>query len=213
MTASVRWPLEHAAAGIARTQSGYLARDAVLGAVESFGWWDWDKPPRSEADVPQLGELREAATTLRLVRRRGRTLQATTLGRSLAGDPAELWRRLASTLGGRDEFGQMIAELLALRLLDGPAIDDDLEHALFPVARAQGWRSGGDPLSSRHVGHAVAFRLYWWRMLGLLAEERPRWENLQRIGHASTALTPAGNATALAYLRHRATGPRHSIRG
>jgi hypothetical protein len=74
----MRWLLDHAIDGIELTQSHYLARTLVVGAVERFGWWDWEKPPRSEVDVPQLGELRDAAATLRLVRRKGRRLLATT---------------------------------------------------------------------------------------------------------------------------------------
>lgn len=211
VVAPMRWLLEQASEGITLTQSNYLGKQTVLEAVDRFGWWDWDKPPRSEADVPQLGELREAATTLRLVRRQGRELSATTSGRSLLTDIDRLWHRLATTLGGRENFGQMIAELIGERLLEGTAIDDELEEALAPTVSAQGWRAGADPVTRRHVGHAIAFRLYWWRMLGLLDEERPRWENLQRIGHAKTGLTAEGEATVLAYLRHRATGPRHSL--
>lgn len=213
VVAPMRWLLGQASEGITLTQSNYLAKQTVLEAVERFGWWDWDKRPRSEADVPQLGELREAATSLRLVRRQGRKLTVTTSGGRLLADTSGLWNQLATTLGGREDFGQMVAELIGLRLLQGPAIDDELEEALAPIVAAQGWRTGAEPVTQRQVGHAIAFRLCWWRMLGLLAEERPRWENLERIGHSKSALTADGEATVLAYLRHRATGPRHSLRG
>ena len=71
--APMRWLLELAVApdGTELTQSNYLARATVLAAVERFGWWDWEKPPRSEADVHQLSTLRDAANRLRLLRRRG----------------------------------------------------------------------------------------------------------------------------------------------
>lgn len=206
--APMRWLLEQANDGIALTQSHYVARNMVLEAVERFGWWDWEKPPRSEADVPQLGELRGAATALRLVRRQGRSLRTTTKGQTLMTDAVGLWNELATTLGGKDDFDQMVAELIGMRLMAGPAIDDELDHVLVPVIAAQGWRAGAEPVSERHVGHAISFRLFWWRMLRLLDEERPRWENLRRIGHAKTALNAAGEAMVLSYLRKRATSPR-----
>ncbi len=213
VVAPMRWLLERAAEGVQLTQSGYLTKQVVLDAVQCFGWWDWEKPPRSEADVPQLGELRDAASSLRLVRRRGRTLAATTKGRRLIADRGALWREVCSTLGGRDAFGQMIAELAGLRLLVSPAIDDELEEAVAPIVVAQGWRAGRGPVDQRHVAHAIGLRLYWWRMLGLVDEARLRWENLQRVGDRKTSLTPEGEASVLAYLRGRATGPRRPLPG
>lgn len=52
--APMRWRLEQAGepGGAALTQSNYLAGATVLAAVERFGWWEWEKAPRSEADVP-----------------------------------------------------------------------------------------------------------------------------------------------------------------
>jgi hypothetical protein len=114
---------------------------------------------------------------------------------------------LATTLGGRDDFGQMVAELIDRRLLEGSAIDDELEGRTCPDRDRTGWRAGVEPVTKRQVGHAIAFRLYW-----LLDVERPRWENIRRIGHARTGLNSDGEATVLMYLRRRAAGPRHSSR-
>jgi hypothetical protein len=208
VVAAMRWLLERAADTIGLTQSHYLARAVVLEAVERFGWWDWEPPPHSEADVPQLGELRATASMLRLVRRQGRKLTATIRGRALLAEPVGLWNELASTLGGNDQFGQMVAELIGLRLLDGPAIDDELEQTLAPILVAQGWRAGAEPVTQRDVGYAIGIRLFWWRMLRLLDETWPRWENQQPTGDRTTALTPVGETTVHAYLRSRAIGPR-----
>lgn len=213
VVAPLVWLLRRAAEGVALTQSGYIARVDVLEACDRFGWWDWEKAPRSETDVPQLGQLREAAMSLRLIRRSGRRLLATSKGKSIVGDPGRLWAEVAATLGGRDDFGKVVAELVGLRLLDGPAIDSDLEEALFSIIAAQGWMAGLESVEYRHVAHIIHRRLYWWRMLGLLDEERPRWENAQRIGQSRTGLTSQGEATVLAYLRGLATGPRTSVYG
>lgn len=96
--APMRWLLELAApaGGTELTQSYYLARATVLTAVERSGWWDWEKPPHSEADVFQLSMLREAANRLRLLRRRGRRLHATTRAADLLASPKRLWEAVAS---------------------------------------------------------------------------------------------------------------------
>ncbi|MBW3603650.1 MAG: hypothetical protein KY460_01870 [Actinobacteria bacterium] len=69
------------------------------------------------------------------------------------------------------------------------------------------------PSTERSVDRVVHGRLNWWRLLRLLNEQRPRWDEHYRVGHAVTALTHAGRATVLAYLQHRATGPRHDLHG
>jgi hypothetical protein len=48
-------------------------------------------------------------------------------------------------------------------------------------------------------------------MLGLLQETRAGWEQHHRVGHDTTQLTAAGEPTVLAYLRDRATAPRHDL--
>jgi hypothetical protein len=213
VVAPMRWLLEQASDGIALTQNNYIARPLVLDAIEAFGWWDWEKPPRSEADVPQLGELRDAAQARRLIRRQGRKLLVTTKGRTIVDDPGALWRELALTLGGSTDFGLMVAELIGLRLLDGTVVGSEgLAHAVGPILAEQGWRAGGEPLGHRDITWAIAQRLYWWRVLGLVDEERPRWVDGDYVGEYSTALNDVGEATVLGFLRARAVRPRDSLR-
>ena len=176
VVAPLRWLLGHAIDGAELTQSHCLAWPLVVEAVERFGWWDWDKPPRSEVDVPQLGELRDAAASLRLIRRKGRRLLATTNGRLLRDDPEALWRALATKLGGRDDYGKTLAELIGLRLLDGVAVDDELTTSIAPIVMEQGWRTSDGLVTERAIDFAIHSRLYWWRMLGLLQETRAGWE-------------------------------------
>lgn len=213
IVAPMRWLLEQTADGIQLSQSNYLARTVVLEAVDQFDWWDWRTAPRSEADVGQLGELREAAHARRLIRRKGRKLLATTRGRALAGDPLALWRELSQTLGGTDDYALMVAELIGLRLLDGEVIGSDgLAHAIGPILAEQGWRAGAEALGHRDITWAVARRLYWWRVFGLVDEERPHWVDGEYVGNYRTALNDRGEATVLAFLRSRAVRPRHSLR-
>ena len=107
----------------------------------------------------------------------------------------------------------MMSELIAHRLLAGPAEGDALIDAIIPVVVAQGWRSGGKPLDAQQVRSSVHDVLDDWRLFGLLHEVRPRWVDGRSTGPNVTALTVAGRATAFAYLHRRATGPRHDLRG
>ncbi len=213
VVAPMRWLLGRAGEEITLTPSNYIARPLVLEAIEHFDWWDWEKPPHSEADVHELSELREVAQARRLIRRRGKKLLATARGRELVDHPAALWHDLARSLGGTDDFGLMVAELIGLRLLDGEAIGSEtLAHAAGPILAEQGWRSGGEPLGHRDITWAVAERLHWWRVLDLVDEERPRYVDGQRTGDWRVALNDNGEATVLAFLRSRAVRPRDSLR-
>jgi hypothetical protein len=210
VVAPMQWLLGHAADGIEMTQSGYLARAVVVEGAERFSWLpDWHKPPRSEADVFALGDLRDMATQLRLVRKKGRTLTATAAGNAALADPQGLWRRLAGNLGGRDDFGQVLAELLGLCLLEGPSAGDSLAHAVQPMLAALGWQVDGAPLGLNDVRSAVCGPLNRWRTLAVADHRSGRWdpETHQQVETASERLTDAGEATVLAYLRQRATAP------
>lgn len=211
----MRWLLTHAADGIALTQSGYLAKVLVLEAVDRFDWWEWDTPPRSEADVFQLELLRDAARLLGLVRRRGRTLSATAKAKALLDDPVGLWRLLAGSLGGDDEYDQLVGELVAMSLLESPAHDEALAAMVRPVLDGLGWRADGQPLQHRQVVWAVWERIHWWRTIGVAEHHVSRWdrETRRQVEPATTVLTAAGVTTALAYLRLRATRPRSSPYG
>jgi len=208
---AMRWLLRVCRNGVELTQSGYLSPSTVREGVEVFGWWDWPGQPRSEVDVHQLGALRETAARLRLVTKRGRRLATSRRGVALLEDPLALWRAVATTIGATDEYAAMLSELLAHRLLAGPALDHELEESIVPVIAGQGWKSGGDPVDERRIVMSIHRPLYSWRLFGLLEEVRPRWVDNRATGPNVTSLTPAGRATALEYLRARATAPRRSL--
>jgi hypothetical protein len=213
--APVHWLLELAGApgGAELTQSNYLARATVLAAVERFSWWDWSKAPRSEADVPQLSCVREAAARLRLVRRRGRRLHLTARGSQLLANPAELWQAVAGETEDGDAFTQAVTELVGLRLIRGRADRDELVTAVTPVLGAQGWSSTSGPITADHISYAIWAPLRWWRLFSALDEIESTWERGtgRRLTPHTVALRPDGERMILTYLRSRAAGPRHSV--
>lgn len=208
----MHWLLTTCRSGVTLTASGYLPPRLVHEATERFGWWDWPGRARSESDVHQLGVLRESTSRLKLITKQGRRLATSRRGRGLLGDPVALWRAIAATIGAVDDFSSMLSELVAHRLLAGPAVGDELAQAIAPIVMAQGWASGGVPLDEQQAGWAIHRPLYHWRLFGLLEEVRPRWEYNRPTGPEVTSLNAAGRATALAYLHTLATGPRVDLR-
>lgn len=211
----IRWLLERAAeqGGIELTQSNYLARATVVAAVKHFGWWDWDKPPRSEADVHQLSTLREAANRLRLVRRRGRRLHLTTRGVELLASPHRLWEQVASETEDGEDFSHAVTELVGLRLLQGRVEQRMLVSEIAPILIAQRWSTGGSLITVNHVSSAVYCPLRWWRLFNTIDEVKARREygTARELTPHTVALTPDGERMVLAYLRSRAAGPRRTL--
>ena len=214
-TAPVRWLIELAAPpdGAPLTQSGYLPRAGVVEAAERFGWWDWPKAPRSESDVHQLTTVREAARRLHLVRRRGRRLVATTNGMQLLDRPDQLWSSVATETEEGGEFPLAVTEVVGLRLLGGRVEPHQLVADVHPALSAQGWTSGGEGITAEHVASAIYIPIRWWSLFGVLDEERPRWdrETKVQLNPHTYGLHPEGESMVLAFLRARATRPRHSI--
>ena len=205
--APMRWLLERCRQGVPLTQALYLPPAVVQEAADRFVWWPFEGRPRSEVDVHQLGVLRDTATRLGLVGRRSRHLSTTRRGAQLGDEPVALFHQVATTLACEDEYLAMLSELVALRLLAGPAVGNSLERAVGPVIAAQGWMAGREPVTAEQAGLSVHCALYHWRLFCLLAETRSRWEDGKQVEPAVTALTPAGRAAALCFLRARAIAP------
>ena len=210
--APMRWLLQTCAAGVPLTPAGYLPPASVREAAGRFGWWEWPGQPRTEADVHQMGVLRQTAARLHLVSKRSRRLAVTPRGTGLVDDTVGLWHAIAATLACEDEYLAMLSELVAHRLLDGPALDDALEREIGPIVAAQGWAANGVPVTARQAGLAVHRALYHWRLFGLLDEVRAKWEGGRPAGPNTTALNAAGRFTAIAFLRARATALRTDLR-
>jgi hypothetical protein len=208
---AMRWLLEACKAGVPLTQAGYLPPALVREATDRFDWWPWHGRPRSEVDVHELESLREIATRLHLVTKRAGRLTTSKEGARLLADPVELWQRLAATVGCDSEYHAMLSEMIAHRLLEGPARGDELEEAILPVVAAQGWQTDGGPALPEHHRHSIHEPLYHWRLFGMLDEVRPRWIEHKPTGEAVTSLTEIGRASAVHLLRSRAMAPRREI--
>src|SRR5690606_447626 len=99
--APVRWLLDHAAAGAPLTETGNLARALVFEGCERFGWFRGRS--RSESDIVEAWTLRELVKQMGAVRRSGRKLLLTSIGKAMhAGDTTALWHATVANLGGTD---------------------------------------------------------------------------------------------------------------
>jgi hypothetical protein len=202
--APLRWLLARAGEGIALTQKGNLARMVVVEAVERFGWQPLPNPPRGEDDVFELWVLRDLARDLGAVRRSGRRLVATRAGGALAGDAEALWRAVAGQLGGGDDFGAIVTELVLALLLDAAEVlQAELVERVYAAVVGEGWhdRATGQPPDPQAVRRQLAEPLRLLGVLGLSGEGGD-WRA------RTVTLTGMGRATALEALRARATGPR-----
>ena len=137
-----------------------------------------------------------------------RRLTTTRHGMLLADDPTALFRVVASTLACEDEYLAMLSELVAHRLLAGPAVGKALERDVGPVMAAQGWRTGREPVTAGQAGLERPPRAL------PLAPVRSRSRRRVRAGRAgdrrsrrSRRSRRAGRAAALTFLRARATAP------
>lgn len=202
----LRWFLRELVDGQPLTQTGNLGRAFVQDAAGRFGWWDFDKPPRSEDELFDLHQVRHLAQRIGLVRRSGRRLVLTPKGRATLGDDDQLWRVTARALLPEHEFAAALGEitLAALAKRDStPA--GELDGLLALIVREVGWRATdtGAPPTEHDISWAWRQTTNVLRALTLLATGGG-WQD------RSYGLTPAGRAVALECLHHRATGPRTS---
>jgi len=197
------WLLGELDGGIALTQTGNLSRKFVQQSADRFGW-DLPGLPRTEDDLFDLHQLRRFAQDLGLARRSGRALTLTAKGRRLLAAPGSVWRAVAAGLLGGDEFDVFAGELFVALLLDADSVPDTQIKATIGLAVAEeGFRDSrtGELPDEHQIGWAVRETSNLCRVLGLLAVGGD-WRD------RSYGLSGTGQATALAALRARATGPR-----
>jgi hypothetical protein len=215
--APMAWLLESCRDGVKATATGYLPPSLVREAAERFGWWPFDGQPRSEADVIPIILLHEMATRDHWLQKRSGRIRTTRPALALLDDPVALWRAIMSSVGRSDAFTGAISELIAHRLLEGPADTDllsesnELTEALAEVLPAQGWQQGNTPIGVESLRYAVHEPLREWRLFGLLHQESPRYVGDRRVGRWMTSLTEVGRVAALTHLYARATAPRESL--
>ena len=195
-TACARWLLDAAREGAELTQTFALSRALVRDAAERWpGWWNAELfgPPHREAELPTVESLHDGLRRLKLVRRRGRKLFTTPLGRELASRPAVLLNLMAADLGRAQEFTEAVAGRVVATLAEqGPCERDDLFRHVAVNVHAEGWRRrDGGSLDERELSDVVMDVLFRGEAYGVL--ERIDGEGIgPRILRQRIALTDAG---------------------
>ncbi len=215
--APVQWLLELAAGrpddepGIPLTVTGALARRVVQEASDRFDWWDLpDRPPRSESDIWQLGELRLILQRAGMLRRSGRRLLLGTKGRALLGDAQAQWRTIMALLIDEGEFESAAQEAGLMLLLRSAGMVEarDLIKEVADVLAGSGWRDTGDgtPPEDLDVSRAVWDLLRRCELWSLVDEGRgPGFSTRLRLSDAG--IRGAHTALRLLALRPRMESP------
>ncbi len=199
----LRWLLDQLNEGIAFTQTGNLNQKFVRQSADLFGW-DLPRPPRTEDDLFDLHQLRHLAQRLGLARRSGRMLTLTTKGRRFLTDPGQLWRAVAASVLGGNDFSVFAGELFLALLLDADSVlYSEIKATVGQAVAEEGFRESrtGELPDEHDIGRAIHGTSNLCRALGLLAAGSDWLDQ-------SYGLTSTGRATALQALRARATGPR-----
>jgi hypothetical protein len=195
----LRWLLEEVHDGVPLTRAGYLDPQVVLRGASRFECTR-PSPPRTEAQVAELYQVRRFAQRLGLARRSGRSLVLTVAGRRLRTQPEGLWRHTAAKLISGTDFITFTGELfLALAISERTLSAHDMCVTVAEAVREEDFRERrtGESPSGEDIRCALSHTTGPMRALELFSYGNGR-------GHK---LTPAGEAMALAALRSRATGP------
>jgi hypothetical protein len=140
------WLLTEVGDGLPLTNAGYLPPRIVARALDALGWRDELLGPATrEVDAYPVLVLRETATRLGLVRRRGGRLLATPSGRSGLADGRVLWAEVASGLIGPEPSALADAWEIVLAVLEtGDAVpEEDVRALVQSVITESGWRFAG----------------------------------------------------------------------
>jgi hypothetical protein len=138
------WLLTEVADGLALTAAGYLPPRTVARALDELGWRDELIGPASrEVDAYPVLVLREAATRLGLVRRRGARLVCTPSGRAALADGRALWGAVAGGLVGPEHTALAVAWEVVLAVLEsGDSVpEEDVRALVQAVVTESGWRA------------------------------------------------------------------------
>jgi hypothetical protein len=147
------WLLTEIADGLALTAAGYLPPRTVARALDELGWREELIGPASrEVDAYPVLVLREAATRLGLVRRRGTRLVCTPSGRAALADGRALWTAVTGGLVGPEHSALAVAWEVVLAVLEpGDSVPEvDVRALVQAVVTESGWRAAGrrDPSES-----------------------------------------------------------------
>jgi hypothetical protein len=140
------WLLSEIADGLALTAAGYLPPRTVARALDELGWREELIGPASrEVDAYPVLVLREAASRLGLVRRRGTRLLGTPTGRAALADGRALWTAVAGGLVGPEHSALAVAWEVVLAVLEpGDSVpEEDVRALVQAVVTESGWRAAG----------------------------------------------------------------------
>jgi hypothetical protein len=140
------WLLTEIGEGLPLTAAGYLPPRTVARALDELGWRDELLGPATrEVDAYPVMVLRETATRLGLVRRRGGRLVSTPSGRSAVSDGRALWLEVASALVGPEHSALADAWEIVLAVLEpGDSVpEEDVRALVQSVVIESGWRFAG----------------------------------------------------------------------
>ncbi len=140
------WLLTEISDGVTLTAAGYLPPRTVARALDELSWRDeLIGPANREVDAYPVLVLRETATRLGLVRRRGGRLLLTPGGRSAVEDGRALWQAVAAGLVGPEHTALAVAWEIVLAVLEsGDAVaEEDVRRLVQAVVTESGWRVAG----------------------------------------------------------------------
>jgi hypothetical protein len=200
----LRWLLDKAADGLPLTDRHHIVPRLVTEAVDLFGWRELLVGTLTrEFDVFPLQSIRELATReMKAVRRTGKQLVLTPLGRRMLTDETLLWNTAATAVVGQGHTFAVATREVMLMLLTvhGPMSTEDLERNTVEILDEEWNIPGGLAQPVRKERAAMRHRLW------ALDCHHPT-----RTLSTLFALTPQGTAAARAALRAHALRPRHTL--
>ena len=195
------WLLGRLDTGVALTQTGAFSRQFVREAVERYPrWWRIDlfDPPNREAEVLAVEALHDIVKSLKLARRRGRTLHATKRAHAIRDHPTILLEGLVAQIfaKGEEPVPGGVDVTLALMLRQPPLANAALRTRIARAVRLP------------QMLDEARFRQILPRMLiAYVADTVAPFDGMERTPDGPPALTDAGRIVAIEVLRARATGP------
>ncbi len=167
--------------GAELTSAGYLKPALVEQLSQATGVTTWWIGKANREDLtPPIAQLRSAAESLGLVRKRNQRLMLTPAGRRTRRDPTALWTHLVEGLPVGRRREQRQAGLLTLLAVAAGRWSHDIPEAAEAMQRL-GWRVSGRSIDEYEVFECA----------------RPTWEVLWALDLADYRRTP-GAASALA---------------
>jgi hypothetical protein len=205
----MQWLLDRFGEEQPLTAAGYLNKAFLLEVHADKPWIDPAGPhpaPRTESDEIHLHRLRKLLQSFGAFRKRGRRLYRTKHGAAMAADPALTWLSFVENFASHP-WNRFVTESIGLVLLDrGGAVDSNsIMSTVSTLGSDFGWRTsnldGADSLAPEAVRWVFSEVEVVLELLGML-ERAGEWRS------RTSELTPAGETTVLAMLRHTAAGPR-----